>query len=84
MTHLQERERVWLVYHMEHSHSFITVHDYLVVIKRPMSVNFVVMCLQAGEGAPKERCGADEASGPQLQTRSSGFTGKCRTGVFSL
>lgn len=42
----------------------------------------LVLCSQAGEGASEEGCGADEDSGPQLQTWSCGPTGKCNMGFI--
>ena len=66
-----------LWHHMVWSLCFIMVH---LSLHRDLKIQLdfysVVLCSQAGEGAPEEGCGADEASGPQLQTRSGGFTGK--------
>lgn len=41
-------------------------------------VGFLFFGSQAGEGMLEEGCGADETSGPQLQTWFGGFTSKCR------
>lgn len=72
---------MWLVYHMILSLSLCYNGCHCIEIGNPVGFYFVVLCSQAGEGASEEGCGADEASGPKLQTRSSGFTGKCKMGT---